>query len=44
MRPSACPVCLSLCTQVSWFVGFLIPTVAFAVATTVFVSGTRLYR
>ncbi len=30
--------------QVSWFAGFLIPTIAFAVAITVFVSGTRLYR
>lgn len=30
--------------QVSWFIGFLIPTIAFALAISVFVSGTRLYR
>ncbi|PRW58143.1 NRT1 PTR FAMILY -like [Chlorella sorokiniana] len=40
----AATVIVNIQTNVSWFVGFLIPTVAFAVATTVFVSGTRLYR
>ncbi|KAI7845604.1 hypothetical protein COHA_000891 [Chlorella ohadii] len=37
-------VVVNVQTNVSWFAGFLIPTIAFAVAITVFVSGTRLYR
>lgn len=32
------------CTQVSWFVGFLIPAIAFAVAISIFLLGSRLYR
>lgn len=35
---------LGCCAQVSWFAGFLIPTIAFAVAISVFLLGSRLYR
>lgn len=37
-------VVVNVQTNVSWFAGFLIPTIAFAVAICVFMAGSRLYR